>query len=93
MKIIQEPIVEYQKVSEIVSAEYYSEYKIKITFDTGLVNIVDFELFLSHSQHPSIRKYHDLKKFKQFQIVNGNLNWNDYDMIFPLTDLRNGRIS
>jgi hypothetical protein len=93
MKIIQEPIVEYQKVSEIVSAKYISEYKIKITFDTGLDNIVDFELFLSNSQHPSIRKYLDLKKFKQFQIVNGNLNWNDYDMIFPLTDLRNGRIS
>ena len=93
MRIIEEPIVEYEKVSEIVSVKYISGYKIKITFDNGLDNIVDFELFLSNSQHPSIRKYLDLKKFKQFQIVNGNLNWNDYDMIFPLTDLRNGRIS
>ena len=93
MRIIEEPIVGYEKVSEIVSVKYISGYKIKITFDSGLDNIVDFELFLSNSQHPSIRKYLDLKKFKQFQIVNGNLNWNDYDMIFPLTDLRNGRIS
>ena len=93
MKIIEEPIVEYQIDSGILSAKYISDYKIKITFDNGLENVVDFELFLSNSQHPSIRKYLDLKKFKQFQIVNGNLNWNDYDMIFPLTELRNGKIS
>jgi hypothetical protein len=93
MRIIEEPIVEYQIDSGILSAQYISDYKIKITFDNGLENVVDFELFLSNSQHPSIRKYLDLKKFKQFQIVNGNINWNDYDMIFPLTDLRKGKIS
>jgi hypothetical protein len=93
MKIIEEPIVDYKIKFEVVSAKSTSGYKIQIAFSDGVKKIIDFEPFISESQHPSIRKYLDLELFNQFKIVNGNLNWNDYDMIFPLTDLRNGKIS
>jgi len=93
MKIVEEPIVDYQIKFELVSAKTISGYKIQIEFNDGFIKIVDFESFISNSQHPSIRKYLDPAKFKQFEIVHGNLNWNDYDMIFPLSDLRNGQIT
>ena len=32
-------------------------------------------------------KYREVEQFKQFSIVNGNLNWNDYEMIFPVASL------
>ena len=44
------------------------------------------------SLHPSIRKYLDEARFKLFDIIDGNLNWNDYDMIFPVEDLYEGKI-
>jgi len=30
--------------------------------------------------------------FLEFKIVDGNLNWNEYDMIFPLSDKYKGEI-
>ena len=93
MKIVEEPIIDYQIKFEVVSAKIVSDYKIQVVFSDGLESIVDFKSFLLNSQHPSIRKYLNPAKFKQFEIVHGNLNWNDYDMIFPLSDLRNGQIT
>jgi hypothetical protein len=52
--------------------------------------LVDFKSFLETSSHPSIKKYLDETKFKQFIILDGNLNWNDYDLIFPIADLHQG---
>jgi hypothetical protein len=54
--------------------------------------MVDFKPFLAHSCHPAIRQYLDESKFKQFEIVDGNLNWNDYELIFPVADLYEGKI-
>ena len=31
-------------------------------------------------------------KFKNYEIVDGNLNWNDYDLIFPIEDLYEGKL-
>lgn len=93
MKIVEEPVLTYNKNISVISAELVSKYKIRIVFDDGKESIVDFEPFLSASQHPSIRKYLNEIKFSQFKVINGNLNWNDYDLIFPLSDLKNGIIS
>jgi len=54
--------------------------------------LVDFKPFLELSLHPSIKKYLEGKRFKEFKIVDGNLNWNDYDLIFPVEDLYAGHI-
>ena len=92
MKIIEEPYIDYQTKISIKNAEWISDYKIKITFNDQSQQIVDFEAFLRKSQHPAIRKYLDMKKFNQFKVKDGNLNWNDYDMIFPVENLKAGKI-
>ena len=77
---------------EINSAIYIGDYAIRIFFNDGLCKLVDFKSFLENSSHPSIKKYLDESKFKEFLIVDGNLNWNDYDLIFPIADLYQGVI-
>lgn len=78
---------------KIVSAKYLSDYVIRIEFNDGSERIVDFKEFLSKSLHPSIQKYIDENEFSNFSLKDGNLNWNDYDLIFPIVDLYNGQIS
>jgi hypothetical protein len=77
---------------KIDSAKYLSDYAIRIKFSDGNEKLVDFKPFLSKSLHPSIKKYLDENKFSSFSLTDGNLNWNDYDLIFPILDLYNGRI-
>ena len=80
------------KTIAVIEAVYMSLYKIKVKFDDSSEKVIDFQPFLSKSKHPSISKYKDLNLFQNFKIVDGNLNWNDYDLIFPVWDLYNGEI-
>ncbi len=77
---------------KIDSAKYLSDYAVRIRFNNGNERLVDFKPFLSKSLHPSIKKYMDESKFSSFSLTDGNLNWNDYDLIFPIADLYKGRI-
>ena len=77
---------------EIIKADYLTEYEILVKFSNGMLVTIDFEEFLSKAQHLSITKYLNLSLFSQFEIIEGNLNWNDYDMIFPLEDLYSGQV-
>ncbi len=92
MKITEEKNDFQVELIEIKSAKYIGDFAIRILFNDGLSRLVDFKPFLESSLHPSIRKYMDEALFKQFEIVDGNLNWNDYDMIFPVNDLYQGEI-
>jgi len=77
---------------KIDSAKYLSDYAIRIKFSDGNERVVDFKPFLSKSLHPSIKKYLDENRFSNFSLTDGNLNWNNYDLIFPLSDLYKGQI-
>lgn len=77
---------------EIKSANYIGDFAIRLFFSDGFNRLVDFKPFLESSLHPSVRKYLDETQFIQFKIIDGNLNWNDYDMIFPVGDLHEGKI-
>ena len=77
---------------EIKEARYIGDYAIRVFFSDGFYKLVDFKPFLESSLHPAIRKYLDEIQFKEFQIVDGNLNWNDYDLIFPIENLYEGKI-
>ena len=77
---------------KIDSAKYLSDYAIRIKFSDGNERLIDFKPFLSKSLHPSIKKYLDENRFSSFSLTDGNLNWNDYDLIFPISDLYNGKI-
>lgn len=94
MKIIQDyNDNDLQDVIEIISATYVSDYIISILFSDKSSRSIDFKSFLTKALHPSISKYLDISLFAQFKIVNGNLNWNDYDLIFPIHDLYEGKIA
>ena len=94
MKIIQDyNDNELNDVIEVTAANYIGDYAVRISFNDGNEKLVDFKPFLSKSLHPSISKYLDESIFRQFTISNGNLNWNDYDLIFPIHELYEGMIS
>lgn len=76
----------------IASAHYLTDCAIRIRFNDGSERLVDFKPFLSKALHPTLNKYLDENQFSRFEITDGNLNWNDYDLIFPVLDLYNGKI-
>ena len=76
----------------VVAAEQVGSYVLALTFATGERRTVDFEPFLRQARHPAIRTYLDETRFRQFKLVQGNVNWNDYDLIFPVADLFSGTI-
>ena len=80
------------KFLSIEKAKYIDDYKIYLQFNDGKENILDFENFILKSQHPDIKKYKDKNLFKNFNIEYGELEWNDYDLAFPIYDLYQGSI-
>lgn len=92
MKITEEYIDHPQDIIEVKSARYIGDYAIRVFFSDDFNRLVDFKPFLEKSLHPSIRKYLDEKKFQDYQITDGNLIWNDYDLIFPVEDLYEGKL-
>lgn len=79
-------------VIDIVEADHIDPYKIHLRFSDGAEQTLDFEPFLRKSHHPEIQKYLDRNLFKDFSIVHGRLDWNDYDLCFPIQDLYEGTI-
>ena len=79
--------------SNIADAVYLEEYKIKIFFQDGTIKIVDFKDFLfDRHTHPIYKRYRKESVFKKFEIKNSNLNWYNYEMIFPVEQLYAGKI-
>ena len=67
----------------VIDAQYVKGYKLKITFADSHCVIVDFEQFFLKNPSPVYDEYHDLSRFKEFKIVNGNVVWGDsWDLIF-----------
>jgi hypothetical protein len=77
---------------EITEAKYLSGYKIRLKFNDGVVRVMDFEPFLRGARNPDLAQYRQLRKFKSFRLHYGDLMWGDYEMIFPISDLYNGKI-
>jgi hypothetical protein len=81
------------KVVRIKAISHVAPYKLHIRFDDGHESTVDFGPFLRDSVHPSIRAYLAVKRFKDFTVEDGVLHWNDFDLVFPMADLYQGKIS
>ncbi len=65
----------------IQKAKHIKGYKIKVVFIDKTVKIIDLETFIKESSHPLIRKYIDLRLFRQFKVEYGVLCWNnDWDL-------------
>lgn len=63
------------------------DYRLRLVFDDGREQIVDFQPFLSRSVHPDIRQWLDPVRFASFHIEHGELIWGNYDLCFPMIDL------
>jgi len=91
IKVIYEP-PEETEIIEIVYAAYVSDYCIRLWFDDDTIRVVDFGPFLRQVQNPVLKQYLDVSKFEKFNLLDGNLDWNDYEMCFPVADLYEGTI-
>ena len=76
----------------ITAAEQIGDYALRLSFDDGTVQTVDFKPFLSLSRHPDIRVYLEPERFAAFRLEYGELVWGDYDLRFPIADLYHNRL-
>ena len=76
----------------IKKAQYLKDYKIEFFFSDGLKQTIDFKTFLSKSMNPMTKKYLKQNLFKKFKIKHGDIQWNDYELCFPIWDLYKGKI-
>ena len=67
-------------------------YKIHLKFNDGKERILDFSKFILESKHPDIQKYQNIELFKKFNLKYGEIEWNDYELVFPIYDLYQGKI-
>ncbi len=84
-------IVENQVIS-IEQVKKLDGYKLQLVFNDQSSQVVDFQPFLSHSLNPLIRKYLAPDEFAKFEIDDGDLEWNDYDLCFPVADLYENKL-
>ena len=80
------------KYISIKEVQYLQGYTLKLIFNDGKEAEIDFESFIKASHHPDIIKYKDMAKFKQFHLSYGDLEWNDFELSFPIYDLYQGKI-
>jgi hypothetical protein len=80
------------QVISIEQVSHIDEYKLKLVFNDHSSQVVDFQPFLSQSLNPLIRKYLAPEEFAKFEVDGGDLEWNDYDLCFPIADLYENRI-
>ena len=67
--------------------------KVRVLFNDGTNQTVDFGPFLAERPHPQYNKYLDVEQFKTFSVEMGNLVWGEnWDLIFPIEQLYQGKI-
>ena len=76
----------------ITEARHKRGFKLCLTFNDGTERVMDFGPFLRAAQHPDLTKYRRPAKFREFHLHHGNLMWGDYEMLFPVADLHEGKI-
>jgi len=80
-------------IIKIENVIYLGDFVFQLKFNDGAEKNIDFKPFFQKTRNPSIKKYYNEKNFLNYKIIDGNLNWNDYDLIFPIWELYNGSIS
>ncbi len=78
---------------KVIRARYVGDYIMRVWFSDGSMTVVDFSDYLYDTDNPNITKYRVETLLASFQIVDGNLNWGDYDLIFPVEALYHNRLS
>lgn len=81
-----------KKRIQILKARYLKEYTLELIFSDKKIQLVDFRVFLESATNPEISKYLKIINFKKFKLVDGDLMWGDFDLLFPIMDLYRNRI-
>ena len=81
------------KIINIIEAEQVGDYCIRLRFDDGVKQTIDFKVFLLNSCHPDIRTFLEPSRFASFRLAYGELVWGDYEMCFPMIDLYRNQIN
>jgi len=77
----------------ITAAKYIDGYTIAITFSDEHNSTVDFTKALDKYARGYYERYKELKNFRQFHIEDGNIVWGrNWDLVFPLADLYQGKV-
>jgi hypothetical protein len=76
----------------VASARHLGGHRLEIEFSDNTRRVIDFKPFLERFSHPDYDRYMDVDEFKKFGIVDGNINWNDYHMIFTMESLYKGEL-
>ncbi len=79
-------------VISITKGEYKGNFKIEFHFSDDTVKIIDFKPFLESAKNPMTKKYLNENMFKNFSLKYGDIQWNDFEMCFPIWDLYEGKI-
>lgn len=78
----------------IVSAKYVKPLSVEIRFSDGTEKTVNVGNFIKSHPHPQYNRYLNEKKFQSFKIEMGNIVWGkNWDLIFPVEDLHEGKLS
>lgn len=73
-------------------AKHLKSHILELEFSDGATKIIDFAPFIFSVGHPDYEKYKSESVFLSYDIIDGNLNWDDYTMIFPIEDLYENRL-
>ncbi len=76
----------------VKSAKHLKSHILEIEFSNGDTKILDFAPFISSVGHPDYDRYKTEAGFLTFSVEDGNLNWDDYTMIFPVENLYLGKL-
>ena len=78
---------------KVTEAKDLGNLFLRITFSDGTERDVCIGDFIRRHPHPQYNKYLDPKKFKRFNIENGNVVWGkNWDLIFPIEQLYAGEL-
>ncbi len=77
---------------QINSARYLKNYQIEFEFNDKTKKVIDFESFLNQAKNPMLKKYLDFAVFKNFTLRDGDIDWNDYELCFPIADIYQGTL-
>ncbi len=78
----------------ITQATYVDELSVNLHFSNGVQRTVNIGEFIKQNPHPQYNKYLQPMHFKKFKLEEGNIVWGkNWDLIFPIEQLYNGRLN
>jgi len=80
------------EIVSLVRVTSDGDYRLRLSFDGGTEQLIDFYPFLARAVQPDIRAYLDLERFAAFRLEYGELFWGDHELCFPMADLYHNRI-